>query len=392
MPVDALVDRSARRDSGGIGGFVIYVADARNDTIRKITAAGVVTTFAGVAGDPGSADGTGAGARLSDPDGVAVDGAGTVYVADTFNSTIRKITAAGAVTTLAGAAGFTGTDDGTGAAARFNLPEAVAVDGAGNVYVADTQNFTIRKITADGVVTTLAGVAGVAGSADGTGAEAQFGNPTGLAVDGAGNVYVADRDNATIRKVTPAGVAVDGAGNVFVADLGNFVIRKVTPAGVVTTFAGTAGMRGSVDGTGPAARFEVVTDLAIDDAGNLYVADFGANVIRKITSAGVVTTLAGTADTSGSADGTGAAARFNRPTGVAVDPAGNVYVTDTQNHTLRKITPAGVVTTVAGTAGVAGIVLGATPGLAFPEYLAIVGDSIVCTDNRAVLRLRHGAR
>jgi hypothetical protein len=159
----------------------------------------------------------------------------------------------------------------------------------------------------------------------------------------------------------------------------------------VTTLAGIAGMRGSVDGVGAAARFEVLTDLAIDGAGNLYAADFGANVIRKITPGGVVTTLAGAADTPGSDDGTGAAARFHNPTGVAVDHAGNVFVTDTANHTLRKITPAGVVTTIAGTAGVAGIVLGPTPQLAFPNYLAIVGDSIALTDNRAVLLLRHGA-
>ena len=506
----------------------VYVADARNDTIRKITPAGVVTTLAGVAGQIGSADGVGAAARLGDPDGVAVDAAGNVYVADTFNCTIRKITPAGAVTTLAGSAGSFGSADGTGAAAQFNSPAGVAVDGAGNVYVADGFNATIRKITPAGVVTTIAGTAGTGGSRDGTGAAARFSvvtgvavdatgtlyvadqfndtirkiaptaavttlagtasqagatdgrgsaarffTPTGVAADGDGtvyvtdfgsirrinaadnvatlagtggavgsadgrgtavqfeapagaavdrasNVYVADEGNSTIRKVTtggvvttiagaagqrgsadgtgaaarfnlPAGVAVDRDGNVFVADLGNFVIRKITPAGVVTTLAGTAGMRGSVDGVGAAARFEVLTDLAIDGAGNLYAADFGANVIRKITPAGAVTTLAGAADTPGSDDGTGAAARFHNPTGVAVDHAANVYVTYTANHTLRKITPAGVVTTVAGTAGVAGIVLGPTPQLAFPDYLAIVGDSIVLSDNRAVLLLRHGA-
>lgn len=397
----------------------VYVADAFNGTIRKITPAGAVTTLAGSPGTGGSTDGTGAAARFSIVTGVAVDGSGNVYVADQFNNTIRKITPAGAVTTLAGTASLFGSADGTGTAARFDGPTGVAADGNGNVYVTDA-GATIRKITPDGKVTTLAG-SGAFGGADGTGAAAQFDAPAGAAVDRSGNVYVADEGNHTIRKITPAGVvttlagtagqrgstdgtgaaarfnepagvAVDGAGNVFVADLANFVIRKITPAGVVTTFAGTAGMRGSVDGTGTAARFEVLTDLAIDDADNLYAADFGANVIRKITPAGVVTTLAGTADTPGSDDGVGAAARFHNPTGVAVDHTGNVYVTDTQNHTLRKITPAGVVTTVAGTAGVAGIVLGATPQLAFPEYLAIVGDSIVFTDNRAVLRLRHGAR
>ncbi len=456
---------------GGDGN--VYVADQDNATIRKVTPAGVVTTLAGTAGQIGSADGTGAAASFSNPEGVAVDSAGNVYVADGFNAAIRKITPAGAVTTIAGTAGTGGSRDGTGAAARFSVVSGVAVDGTGTLYVADQFNNTIRKIaptaavttlagtasqagatdgrgsaarfftptgvaadrdgtvhvtdfgsvrriTPAGVVSTLAGVGGAVGSADGKGNAAQFDAPAGAAVDKAGNLYVADEGNHTIRKITPAGVvttlagtagmrgsadgtgaaarfntpagvAVDGAGNVFVADLANFVLRKITPAGLVTTLAGTAGMRGSVDGSGADARFEVLTDLAIDDAGNLYAADFGANVIRKITPAGAVTTLAGTPDVPGSDDGTGAAARFHNPTGVAVDKAGNVYVADTENHTLRKITPAGIVTTVAGTAGVAGIVLGATPQLAFPEYLTIVGDSIVFGDNRTVLLLRHGA-
>ena len=184
----------------------------RNDTIRKITPAGVVTTFAGTAGQSGSADGTGAAARFTNPEGTAVDGAGNVYVADTFNDTIRKITPAGVVTTLAGTAGQGGSADGTGAAARFAFPTGVAVDGAGNVYVADTDNDTIRKITPAGVVTTLAGTAGQSGSADGTGAAARFNSPFGLAVDGAGNIYVADEDNDAIREITPAGVVSTLAG------------------------------------------------------------------------------------------------------------------------------------------------------------------------------------
>ena len=183
----------------------------------------------GDGGPVGSADGTGSAARFNDPDGVAVDGAGNVYVADTFNDTIRKITPAGVVTTLAGSPGQVGSADGTGSAARFNDPEGVAVDAAGNVYVADTRNDTIRKITPAGVVTTLAGSPGQAGSADGTGSAARFDFPNGVAVDGAGNVYV--------------------------ADAGNDTIRKITPAGVVTTLAGTAGQSGSADGTGSAARF-----------------------------------------------------------------------------------------------------------------------------------------
>ncbi len=183
----------------------VFVADTWNHTIRKITPTGVVTTLAGTAGSSGSADGTGATARFNEPFGVAVDGAGNVFVADTWNHTIRKITPTGVVTTLAGTAGFVeGSADGTGAAARFNEPYGVAVDGAGNVFVADTDNNTIRKITPSGVVTTLAGTAGSSGSTDGTGAAARFYWPEGVAVDGAGNVFVADAVNYTIRKITPS--------------------------------------------------------------------------------------------------------------------------------------------------------------------------------------------
>ena len=171
------------------------------------------TKLAGVAGrGPGSTDGMGSAFRFADPYGVAVDGAGNLYVVDTQNSTILKITPGGVVTTLAGTAGVSGSADGTGGAGRFNEPTGVAVDGAGNVYVADTGNFTIRKITSGGVVTTLAGTAGASGSADGTGSVARFYNPLGVAVDGAGTVYVADTYNDTIRKITPGGVVTTLAG------------------------------------------------------------------------------------------------------------------------------------------------------------------------------------
>ncbi len=322
------------------------------------------TTLAGNAGY-GSADGTGSAARFYDPSGVAVDSAGNVYVADTGNSTIRKVTLAGVETTLAGLAGSRGSADETGSAARFSNPNGVAVGSAGNVYVADTFNRTIRKVTPAGLVTTLAGLAGSSGSADGTGSAARFNDPYGVAVDSAGNVYVADYGNNPIRKVTPAGVvttlaglagssgsadgtgsaarfywpngvAVDSAGNVFVADKWNDMIRKVTPAGVVTTLAGLAGSRGSADGTGSATRFNYPSGVAVDSAGNVYVADTVNSTIRKVTPAGLVTTLAGLAGSSGSADGTGSAARFNYPSGVAVDSAGNVYVADSGNNTIRK--------------------------------------------------------
>lgn len=344
----------------------LYVADTSNATIRMITPTGVVTTLAGSPGSAGSSDGSGAAARFNQPAGVAVDAGGTIYVADRNNQTVRKITPAGVVTTLAGTPGTRGASDGTGTATRFSNPSGVAVDSSGNLYVADQDNHTIRKITSAGVVTTLAGAATVSGSADGTGTAARF--------------------------LGPSGVAVDGAGNAYVADLGNCTIRKVTASGVVTTLAGLARSCYTADGVGTAARFYYPSSVAVDKAGNVYVGDHESAIIRKISADGTVTTLAGSSFQWGNVDGTGAAARFYHPSDVAVDDAGNVYVADTGNSVIRRITPTGTTTTIAGMTGVSGILLGAAPLFASPRNLAIAGDSIVITDTNAILVLRHGVR
>ncbi len=267
-----------------------------------------VITYAG-SGIVGSADGTGSAASFNSPFGVAVDATGNVYVADLSSNKIRKITPAGVVSTLAGS-GVAGSADGTGSAASFNNPYGVAVDAAGNVYVTDQTNQKIRKITPAGVVSTLAG-SGELGSVDGTGSAASFYNPTGVAVDAAGNVYV--------------------------ADLTSNKIRKITPAGVVSTLAGS-GVYVSADGTGSGASFKGPAGVAVDATGNLYVTDRYSNKIRKITPAGVVSTMVGSG-VAGNADGSGSAASFNYPTGVAVDAAGNVYVADVNNQKIRKIIP-----------------------------------------------------
>ena len=353
------------------GNLFQCVISNTNGTATTAPAALIVTyplslsTLAGQAGSSGSADGTGSAARFNDPSDVATDSSGNVYVADTNNHTIRKITSAGAVTTLAGLAGTSGSTDGTGSAARFNLPAGLTVDGSGNIYVADTYNHTIRKVTATGAVSTVAGQAGTSGSADGSGGNARFNYPSGVSVDSAGNLYVADTNNFTIRKITPAGVVstvvglagtsgisdgtgsavrfsspegvtVDGSSNLYVADTDNHTIRKITPAGAVTTLAGLAGTSGGGDGSGSIARFQYPADLAVDSAGTLYVADTDNHTIRKITPAGLVGAVAGLAGSSGSTDGVGSAARLFYPTGVAVDGSGNVYVADASNHTIRK--------------------------------------------------------
>ncbi|MGA2244575.1 MAG: hypothetical protein ABSH48_06235 [Verrucomicrobiota bacterium] len=366
-----------------VGGGNIYVADTRNDTIRMMTTNGVVSTVAGSAGLAGSTDGTNGAARFNNPAGVALDGAGNLYVADTGNNTIRMVSSRGVVTTLAGSAGLAGSADGTNGTARFDNPEGLALDGAGNLYVADSGNNTIRKVTGAGVVTTVAGSAGLAGSADGTNGTARFNNPAGVAVDGLADLFVADAGNKTIRQITgdgvvttlagsaglagstdgtnsiarfsyPFGLTVDSSNNLYVADTVNCTIREVTTNGVVTTLAGSPGQPGSMDGTGSAARFLAPTGLASASAGIVYVADAGNSTLRKISSGGVVTTLAGSAGQVGSADDVSSAARYFLPAGVAVDGAGNVYVADTGNSTIRKVTTDGGVSTIAGSAGLTG--------------------------------------
>ncbi len=326
------------------------------------------STFAGSSGTPGTADGRGSAARFRNPIGVAVDDVGNVYVADAGNYTIRKVTAGGVVTTLAGSAGNPGPADGSGSAAQFRWPAGVAAGSGGTVYVADTDLHTLRTVSASAVVTTLAGNTGNIGSADGAGSAARFNNPLGIAVSGTGTIYVADIYSRTIRSVTaagvvttlaglaghigsvdgtgsaarfydPLGVTVDVAGTVYVADSSNHTIRRVSAAGVVTTLAGLAGSAGSADGLGPVARFSLPFGLAADGEGNLYITDSRNYTVRRLTATGEVTTIGGLAGYPGSTDGTSSAARFASPYGIAVDRGGNLYVADAENHRISRGRP-----------------------------------------------------
>ena len=320
------------------------------------------TTIAGKFSSGGTADGVGSAARFTNLQGITVDSAGTIFAVDSFTSnTIRKITPSGVVTTIAGTAGVKGQTDGAGSAALFNVPIGIAVDRAGTLYVVDGDNQTIRKITPAGVVSTLAGSALNRGSADGTGSAAQFDYPRQVAVDNSGILYVADWGNGTVR--------------------------KITPAGVVTTLAGSPGQFAQVDGNGSAARFSSLSGgIAVDSGGTVYVVD--NQMVRKITPAGDVGTLAGAAGASpGFVDGTGTAARFRHPNGLAVSASGTVYVADLDNFAIRAISPAGVVTTVAGLPGTAGYQDGAGTDARFWQPLALAIDAIgtlYLTDSLAV--------
>ncbi len=314
-----------------------------------------VTTFAGTSNVAGGADGT--PGTFNSPYGLAVDASRNVVVADTINNTVRRITPGRVVSTLAGTLGQPGFLDATGALARFNFPVGVAADGGGNLLVADARTFTLRRVSAAGVVSTLAGAGLQAGTADGPAASARF--------------------------LLPYGVAVDAAGNAYVAEGGSHVIRRISAAGVVTTLAGSAGAAGFADGTGSAARFNVPWGIAVDAAGTVYVADSENHVIRRITAAGVVSTLAGQSGVTGYADGVGTVARFQQPRGLAVDAGGNLFVADHGNHTVRRISAAGVVETIAGSPGITGDAdsVGAAARFYYPAAVAVDGNAVYIADS-----------
>jgi len=405
---------------------VAYVADSANHTIRKIATDGQVTTIAGLSGAPGIANGPGADARFRFPTCVVAGPAGVLYVCDSGNHAIRRIAATGEVSTLAGSPGQAGFQDGTGSGALFSRPVRAAVDDAGNLVVADTDNHVIRLVTAAGVVTTLAGLPGQPGSTNGSTGVAQFDGPTGLAVSmgSAGVTFrVADSGNHAVRYVddrhtvtTIAGAAgnpgtADGAWSAarfnqphdiaraidlgfVVADTGNHTVRWLKGPGTTATLAGAAGTPGFADGAGAAARFFEPRGI-VKGATAYYVADTSNHAIRVVAEAGGTTTLAGNAALAGTADGNAAAARFGSPSGVAIDPLGTVFVADTANHMIRAIDPAGAVTTLAGTAGQAGSQdgTGGDARFAAPYAIAIGPQGVLYVtdrDNHTVRRIAPG--
>ncbi len=379
---------------------VLYVADTNNNRIRCVQPDGLVSTLAG-SGAEGATDGPAATACFNRPTGIAVNAQGTVYVADSFSKTIRTITPDGQVSTLAGS-GEAGTADGRGRAASFGTPGGLAIDAAGTLYVTDTEFSLVRKITPDGLVSTLPGGWRCCLTEAQQDTTVTLANPVGIALGADGTVYVADAGHRRICRITPAGrvsvlagpkkisaayqpdslarlfyrpmgLAVGADGTVYVTDAGNQCISRITPDGRVSNWAGPHNyvVSGFVNGPGRAARFDYPAGLALAPNGTLYVADAGNHRIRTVSARGYVGTLAGSGQAT-CLDGQGRAARFNYPSGVAVAPNGTVYVADGYNHCIRKITPGGRVTTLAG-AGRAGFAdgIGRDARFNFPVGVAV---------------------
>jgi uncharacterized protein (TIGR03437 family) len=367
----------------------LYIADSGNNRVREVSSSGIITTIAGL-GVPadGGDSGLATAGLLHLPSGVAIDKTGNLYIADSGNARVRIVTPDGTITTFAGVgeAGFSG-DGGIPSQAALNNPEDVAVDSSGNVYIADTGNNNVRKVAAS-VITTVAGnsVAGYAGDG-GIATKAALSEPVALTVDSSGNIYIAEYGNSRIRQVSTkgiittiagngtlgyagdgsqatkaelssAGVAIDSSGNLYVADRANFRIRQITSSGNITTVAGNGIYSDSGDGGAAInAQLNGPKGVAVDAAGNLYIADAGNNSVREVSRSGVITTIAGGSAAGSAGDGGPAAkAQLNGPRGLALDSSGNLYIADTGNNRVREITTDGNISTVAGngTAGYSG--------------------------------------
>jgi gliding motility-associated-like protein len=361
----------------------MYIADKNNSRVRKVATSGIISTIAGngtsgYAGDAGPAT----AAELNSPTSVTMATTGVLYIADNGNQRIRQISG-GNITTYAGNGTAGNTGDGSGAtAAEINNPFGVSIDGSGNVYIGDASNNKVRKVSTSGIITTYAGNGTSGYSGDGGPATlAKLNYSSGVFADPTGNVYIVDELNGRVRYVNtggtinlvagngvfsfsgdggpadsaqlffPVGVATDYSGNTYIADCFNHRIRKVSPSGIITTFAGN-GTGGFAGDGGPATNAEInfPTGVAADAAGNIYIADVSNNRIRKVNSSGTISTFAGNGTAGYLGDGGPAtAAELNDPTGVMIDLAGNIVITDKSNSVIRSVAPSGIISTIAGT-------------------------------------------
>ena len=361
----------------------LFVADTFNHRIRQVSPDGIISTVAGngirgLSGDGGPAT----NASLANPDGLAVDAAGNLFIADSSNHRIRRVSPDGIISKVAGSefGGFFSGDGGPATNAAVAFPRGLALDTAGNLFIADTLNFRIRRVSPDGIISTVAGNGTERFSGDGGAAtSASLVRPQAVAVDAAGNLFIADTFNHRIRQVSPDGIistvagngrggfsgdggpatnaslvfpeglALDAAGNLFIADAFNDRIRQVSPDGIISTVAGN-GIRGFSGDGGPATNASLDPDgLAVDAAGNLFIADAFNHRIRQVSPDGVISTVAGDGTERFSGDGGPATdASISFPHDLALDAAGNLFIADSSNHRIRRVSPDGIISTVAG--------------------------------------------
>ncbi|MBI6546423.1 MAG: SMP-30/gluconolactonase/LRE family protein, partial [Cyanobacteria bacterium NC_groundwater_1444_Ag_S-0.65um_54_12] len=408
----------------------LYIADAGNKRIRRVDTSGIITTVAGngsfgYAGDGGPAT----SANFRNPNDVAIDGAGNLYIADTGNHRVRKVASNGIITTVAGngTAAFAG-DNGPATGASLNNPRDVLLDASGNLYIADSGNNRIRKVASNGTITTVAGNGTAAFAGDnGPATGASINSPRGMALDASGNLYIADASNHRIRKVdtsgtittmgsgwgfsgdggpvsaakmkSPRGVAFDGAGNLYINDTNNNRIRQVNLASNIATIAGNGALDTFGGDGGPAgnALLDTPQYLTVDNTGNLYFSDTFNNRVRKVSPSGIISTVAGNGTAGYTGDnGPATSASLNTPTGLAVDSAGNLYIADSLNNVIRRVTPTGTITTVVGNGtcdylGDGGSATSAS--LCSPAGIAISSTGylyIADTDNSVIRRVTSG--
>jgi len=359
----------------------LYIADAHNDVVEKVTPAGILSIIAGVSGQAGApTPGPATSSDLGDPTAVAVDGAGNLYIADSGDDVVEKVTPDGTLSVVAGVPGALGAPTpGPAASSDLANPSGVTVDGAGNLYIADPDNDVVEKVTPGGVLSVAAGVPAQFGApTPGPAASSDLANPSGVTVDGAGNLYIADPDNDVVEKVTPGGVlslaagvpaqfgaptpgpatssdlglpesvALDGAGNLYIADPDNYVVERVTPGGELTVAAGDGQSGAPTPGPSTSSELGSPSSVAVDGQGNLYIADAGNDVVERATPEGILAVVAGYTPSGGPSPGPATSSNLNLPLGVAVDGAGNLYIADTGNSVVERVTPAGVLSIVAG--------------------------------------------
>ncbi len=364
----------------------VYIADdgnLGNPVVEKVTSSGTLSIIAGVVGQSGAPTaGPATSSDLGSPQGVTVDGSGNLYIADYQNSVVEKVTSSGTLSIFAGVVGHGGPPTAGPATSSDLSPYGVAVDGSGNVYVADYNNNMVEEVSSSGTLSIIAGIVSGGAPTPGPATSSDLGSPQGVAVDGSGNVYIADAGNSVVEKVSssgtlsifagvvgqsgaptpgpatssnlyyPEGVAVDGSGNVYIADAGNDVVEKVTPSGTLSIIAGVVGQSGAPT-PGPATSSDLSPyGVAVDSSGNVYIADYSNDVVEKVSSSGTLSIIAGVVGQDGPpTPGPATSSDLGNQYGVAVDSSGNVYIADYQNHVVEKVTSSGTLSVIAGVVG-----------------------------------------